>query len=93
MGEASVKPGTTSTSEVSVRRRASVFTVVTLAFSWALWTPLVVGAVSMDSDLAVLLILFGGFGPAVGAVLSVAMYGESIRAWLTDLLSAPRSVV
>ncbi|RLM84208.1 CPBP family intramembrane metalloprotease [Halobellus sp. Atlit-38R] len=93
MGEASVMRGSTSTSEVSIRRRASVFTVVTLAFSWALWTPLVVGAISMNSDLAVLLILFGGFGPAVGAALSVSMYGGSIRAWLTDLLSVPRSVV
>ena len=68
-----------------------VFALSTLVFSWVFWAPLVAGIVSIESDLAVYLIVVGGFGPTFGALLGVSLYGGSLRSWLEEILSLPTS--
>ncbi|WP_265110008.1 CPBP family intramembrane glutamic endopeptidase [Halosolutus halophilus] len=56
----------------------------TFAFSWGLWTPLLVGLA--PSSLTVPLIMLGGFGPFVGALITLRFTGRSIRGWLRSNL-------
>jgi len=68
-----------------------VFVLSTLVFSWVFWAPLVAGIVSIESDVAVYLIVAGGFGPTFGALLGVSLFGGSLRSWLAEILSLPTS--
>ncbi|MFC7228456.1 CPBP family intramembrane metalloprotease [Salinirubellus salinus] len=61
-----------------------VFVVGTLAFSWGLWTLLLFAVV--PSSATVPLIMLGGFGPFVGALLALRLTGRSVRTWLRSNL-------
>ncbi len=61
-----------------------IFVTSTFAFSWGLWTPLLVGLA--PSSLTVPLIMLGGFGPFVGALITLRFTGRSIRGWLRSNL-------
>jgi membrane protease YdiL (CAAX protease family) len=61
-------------------RTFGIFVASTLAFSWGLWSPLLFELV--PSSLTVPLIMLGGFGPFVGALVTLRLTGRSIREWL-----------
>jgi len=60
------------------------FVAGTLAFSWGLWTPLLVDAVPPSTTVP--LIALGGFGPFVGALVTLRRSGGSVREWLRSSL-------
>ena len=55
------------------------FVASTLAFSWGLWSLLLFELV--PSSLTVPLIMLGGFGPFVGALVTLRLTGRSVREW------------
>lgn len=65
-------------------RTFGLFVSGTLAFSWGLWTLLVFEVV--PSSMTVPLIMLGGFGPFVGAVVALRLTGRRIRTWLQSNL-------
>ena len=65
-------------------RTFGLFVSGTLAFSWGLWTLLVFEVV--PSSMTVPLIMLGGFGPFVGAVVALRLTGRPIRTWLQSNL-------
>ncbi|MFC5368861.1 CPBP family intramembrane glutamic endopeptidase [Salinirubrum litoreum] len=65
-------------------RGFTVFVLGTLGFSWSLWALLVADLVPPSATTP--LILVGGFGPLVGALLTLRVQGASIRAWLRSNL-------
>lgn len=65
-------------------RGFAVFVLGTLGFSWSLWALLVADLVPQSATTP--LILVGGFGPFVGALLTLRVQGASIRAWLRSNL-------
>ncbi|WP_255195249.1 CPBP family intramembrane glutamic endopeptidase [Halorarius litoreus] len=65
-------------------RTFATFVAGTLAFSWGLWTLLLFEVV--PSSLTVPLIMLGGFGPFVGAVIALRRSGRSVREWLRSNL-------
>lgn len=69
----------------SLRRDVGLFVGVTYVVSWACWAPLLSGVASQDTATRTLLTLLGGFGPAVGAVVALAVTGRPIRRWLRRL--------
>ncbi|SFR45819.1 CAAX protease self-immunity [Halogeometricum rufum] len=66
------------------RRTFGLFVVGTLAYSWGLWALLVFDLV--PASMTTPLILLGGFGPLVGALLTLRLTGSSIRTWLRSNL-------
>ena len=65
-------------------RTFGLFVSGTLAFSWGLWTLLVFELV--PSSMTVPLIMLGGFGPFMGAVVTLRLTGRRIRRWLRSNL-------
>jgi membrane protease YdiL (CAAX protease family) len=65
-------------------RTFGLFVASTLAFSWGLWTLLVFELV--PTSMTVPLIVLGGFGPLVGALVTLRLTGRSIRTWLRSNL-------
>lgn len=65
-------------------RNFGIFVASTLAFSWGLWTLLVFDLVPATATTP--LILLGGFGPLVGALVTLRVTGRSIRTWLRSNL-------
>jgi membrane protease YdiL (CAAX protease family) len=65
-------------------RTFGLFVSGTLAFSWGLWTLLVFELV--PSSMTIPLIMLGGFGPFVGAVVTLLLTGRHIRRWLRSNL-------
>ena len=61
-----------------------MFVVATLVYSWGLWALLVFNLV--PSSATTPLILLGGFGPFVGALVTLRLTGLSIRKWLLSNL-------
>ncbi|WP_411966944.1 CPBP family intramembrane glutamic endopeptidase [Haloferax sp. YSSS75] len=56
-----------------------IFVASTLSYSWGLWALLVFGFVPASATTP--LIILGGFGPLVGALVTLRLTGSSIRAW------------
>jgi len=65
-------------------RAFGIFVASTFAFSWGLWIPLLFG--QAPSSLTTPLIILGGFGPFVGALITLRFTGRSIREWLRSNL-------
>lgn len=65
-------------------RAFGIFVAGTLAFSWGLWSLLLFEVV--PSAATVPLIMLGGFGPFVGALLALRLTGRSVRTWLRSNL-------
>lgn len=65
-------------------RTFGAFVASTLAFSWGLWALLLFEVV--PSSLTVPLIMAGGFGPLVGALVTLRLTGRSVRTWLRSNL-------
>lgn len=61
-----------------------IFVLATLLYSWGLWALLVFNLV--PSSATTPLILLGGFGPVVGALVTLSLTGWSIRKWLRSNL-------
>jgi membrane protease YdiL (CAAX protease family) len=65
-------------------RTFGLFVASTLAFSWGLWALLLFELV--PSSLTTPLIMLGGFGPLVGALVTLRLTGRSVRVWLRSSL-------
>ncbi|KAB1190457.1 CPBP family intramembrane metalloprotease [Haloferax sp. MBLA0076] len=61
-----------------------IFVASTLTYSWGLWALLVFGIVPASATTP--LILLGGFGPFVGALVTLRLTGLSVRTWLRSNL-------
>lgn len=77
-------PGVVNRERMTHWRRFGLFVILTLAFSWLVWSPLVAGAV--PPALTVPLIMVGGFGPLVGAVVTVWLGDGSVVTWIRSNL-------
>ena len=67
------------------RRPVVAFFALTYLFSWTAWAPLVATGGSADVG-TTLLILVGGFGPAISAAVVTWAAGDSVRAWAGQIL-------
>jgi membrane protease YdiL (CAAX protease family) len=65
-------------------RAFGVFVAGTLAFSWGLWSLLLFEVVPAAATVP--LIMLGGFGPFVGALLALRLTGRRVRTWLRSNL-------
>jgi membrane protease YdiL (CAAX protease family) len=74
----------TSVRAFSERYDIALYFVLAYAISWAAWAPLVVSPVGATAGAAPLIIA-GGFGPLVSAVLVTWLSGGSLRAWAAQI--------
>lgn len=63
------------------RRPVISFVVLAYAISWSIWITLSL----VLADPSLLVVLPGGFGPAIAAAIVVGSTGESLRAWVRDM--------
>lgn len=71
------------------RRPVVSFVALTYGISWSIWITLS----QVLADPSLLVVLPGGFGPAVAAAIVVATTGGSLRVWIQDMVHwriAPR---
>ncbi|WP_191965833.1 MULTISPECIES: CPBP family intramembrane glutamic endopeptidase [Haloferax] len=71
--------------EVVDRHPVVTFFALTYLLSWTVWAPLVFGP-GRPGLRTTLLIMLGGFGPAVAALILTWVRGESVRGWFNQIL-------
>lgn len=70
------------------RHPVVAFAALAVAFSWAVWIPLLSGTLGPAGMMA---IVPGAFGPAVAGAVVTRLRGDSVRGWLAATLSWRRS--
>lgn len=77
--------------QIAREQQTVTFVVLAYAFSWGTWG---VGYLMVpDSAAFVPVVFLGVFGPAIAAILTVQVGGDTVRSWLTTILNwrvAPR---